>query len=95
MKELNNIKLDFVKVSHEDVEILGNCKINPKIILVNGKSQLLDCNVNKNLKEPELIIEKVRITTSNSYKNNNNHTNKWSEQETLKFYRVNLYMIAI
>jgi len=33
------------------------------------------------------VIEKTKLTTSNSFKNYN-HTDKWTEQETKKFYRA-------
>ena len=77
--------LEYIK--YEDDRSIHSYKMNAKIVLVNGKAQI-DNNVNENLTKTELVIEKVRLTTSNSYKNNNNHTDKWSEQETLKFYRV-------
>jgi len=35
----------------------------------------------------EIVLEKKKITTSNSFKNIN-HSEKWTEEETKKFYRA-------
>lgn len=62
----------------------------PKIIFKDGKAQLDNSYLSKS--EPqkpliEVVVDKKKITTSNSFKNIN-HSEKWTEEETRKFYRA-------
>jgi len=62
----------------------------PKLIIKDGKVQLDNSYLSHT--EPqkplvEVVMDKKKITTSNSFKNIN-HSEKWTEEETRKFYRA-------
>jgi len=64
----------------------------PKLIIKDGKVQLDNSYLSHT--EPqkplvEVVMDKKKITTSNSFKNIN-HSEKWTEEETRKFYRVRM-----
>jgi len=62
----------------------------PKIIIKDGKVQIDNSHIqNQDIEKPclEIVLEKKKITTSNSFKNIN-HSEKWTEEETKKFYRA-------
>jgi len=59
----------------------------PKIVLVNGIPELQVSSANATRGNDNLVVAKLKLTTSNSFKNYN-HTDKWTEQETKKFYRA-------
>jgi hypothetical protein len=62
----------------------------PKIIIKDGKVQIDNSSIlNQEIEPPrlEIVLEKKKITTSNSFKNIN-HSEKWTEEETKKFYRA-------
>jgi hypothetical protein len=55
-----------------------------EIVIDNGDDDIAGANNNNEL---QLVSEKKKITTSNSFKNIN-HSEKWTEEETQKFYRA-------
>jgi len=64
--------------------------LTPKIILKDGKVQIDNSPIfNQEIVKPllQVVLEKKKITTSNSFKNIN-HSEKWTEVETKKFYRA-------
>jgi hypothetical protein len=62
----------------------------PKLILKNGKTLIdtsYDVACENDLKPLEIVLEKKKLTTSNSFRNIN-HSEKWTEEETTRFYRA-------
>jgi len=62
----------------------------PKIVFKDGKAQLDDSHLSIPELEKQLVevvVDKKKLTTSNSFKNIN-HSEKWTEEETKKFYRA-------
>jgi len=78
-----------LKEEVHDKEETKPVNLMPKIILVDGKPILDNSAMEKHqkMKKEEVVIAKAKLTTSNSFKNYN-HTDKWTEQETRKFYRA-------
>jgi len=67
-----------------EIETPSTANNTPKIVIVNGIPEL---QMPSPPKAHELVTVKSKLTTSNSFKNYN-HTDKWTEQETKKFYRA-------
>jgi len=84
LNQISQIKEEF-----HDKEETKPVNLMPKIILVDGKPVLDNSAMEKHqkMKKEEVVIAKAKLTTSNSFKNYN-HTDKWTEQETRKFYRA-------
>jgi uncharacterized protein (DUF2132 family) len=62
----------------------------PRLVLKNGKTLLdtsFDASFENELKTLEIVPEKKKLTTSNSFRNIN-HSEKWTEEETTRFYRA-------
>jgi len=81
---LNNNKIiDIPQLMEESFPV-------PKIVFKDGKAQLDDSFLSRPEQEIpslEVVVDKKRLTTSNSFKNIN-HSEKWTEEETRKFYRA-------
>jgi len=64
-----------------------NCEV-PRLLIKDGKVQVDDSMLMVESTEPlEVVVEKKKLTTSNSFKAIN-HSEKWTEKETRKFYRA-------
>lgn len=62
----------------------------PKLVFKNGKTILEtseDLPFENEMKIVEVVHEKKKLTTSNSFRNIN-HSEKWTEEETVRFYRA-------
>lgn len=97
-------ELEEVIVKKEKLESGENIKgkgapcVTKGLIYLNGKVQIINSDLSRNMNDaqPELEIvnsTKAKRTTSTSFKQVN-HTEKWTDQETSKFYRVIIYCLA-
>ena len=81
-EKLNDQNYKEIVVKHEKSHV-------PEVIFKDGRVQVLGPIVEGSVKEELEIVQpkKKKITTSTSFKQMT-HTEKWTEKETNKFYRV-------
>ena len=92
-KELGEIIVKKEKLeSGENVKVKEESLMVPEIVFIDGKIQVVKPDLSRNDEKIHTELEivnssKAKMTTSTSFKPVN-HTEKWTEQETNKFYRV-------
>ncbi len=91
MEEEEEVIMKKEKLSNGGIkEVIVQAPEQNMLVIKDGKVQLAAVNDNAIMKKKDLEIvqqTKKKVTTSTSFKQVN-HTEKWTEKETEKFYRV-------